>query len=266
MLRSLSIPARVVKGFRGCDSQGDGRYVVRQRHAHAWVEVLVPRPGAREKATLAPPAGFTARPDIDLPPLAEPAYDWVSLDPTPEVETAPFSPLFEFSQLWQDIQRMARQGWQTLIVDYNADEQANLWDILRSDLPLARLRKLGFAASALFVIFCATLLLRRVSRRRPATSTAAFDTTGFYPRLVRILSRYACLRPSVGQTPREYGEAARSFLQRHPALSAVAELPRRVVELFYRVRFGAQPLNEDERRALDAELHRFATAVRQDGG
>lgn len=252
MLRSLSIPARVVKGFRGCESQGDGLYVVRHRHAHAWVEVLVPRPDAREKAP---------------PPLAEPVYDWVSLDPTPVGEAAPSASFFSFSRLWLDIQRMARQGWQTLIVDYNADEQADLWDTLRSGHHLARLRKLGFVVAALLIIFCAGLVLRRGwRRRRSAASPAASDTAAFYPRLVRILSRYVALRPSVGETPREYGEAARSFLQTHPALNALAGLPLRVVDLFYRVRFGDRPLNEEERQALDGELNRLAEAVRQEGG
>ena len=41
MLRSVGIPARVVKGYRGCDHLGDGEYVVRHSHAHAWVEILV---------------------------------------------------------------------------------------------------------------------------------------------------------------------------------------------------------------------------------
>src|SRR5262249_59177878 len=43
MLRSLGIPARIVKGFRGADALGDGTYAVRQSHAHSWVEVLLRR-------------------------------------------------------------------------------------------------------------------------------------------------------------------------------------------------------------------------------
>ena len=43
MLRWVRIPARVVKGYRGCESQGHGKYVVRHSHAHAWVEMLAPR-------------------------------------------------------------------------------------------------------------------------------------------------------------------------------------------------------------------------------
>src|SRR5260221_11868460 len=46
MLRSVHIPARVVLGFRGAESRGDGWYDVRQCHAHSWVEVYVNRPDA----------------------------------------------------------------------------------------------------------------------------------------------------------------------------------------------------------------------------
>lgn len=44
MCQSLRVPARTVNGFR-CDEYNPfgGHYIVRQSHAHAWVEVLLPR-------------------------------------------------------------------------------------------------------------------------------------------------------------------------------------------------------------------------------
>src|SRR5262249_13309122 len=42
MLRSHGIPTRIVKGYRGIDDVGGGRYLIRQNHAHSWVEALVP--------------------------------------------------------------------------------------------------------------------------------------------------------------------------------------------------------------------------------
>ena len=49
MLRSQGIPAVLVLGFKGCEpAEEPGRYIVRQEHAHAWVEALIqdyrPRP------------------------------------------------------------------------------------------------------------------------------------------------------------------------------------------------------------------------------
>lgn len=42
MLRSLDIPARVAVGFTPGDALGEDEFLVRRRHAHAWVEVLFP--------------------------------------------------------------------------------------------------------------------------------------------------------------------------------------------------------------------------------
>lgn len=74
MLRSQGIAAQLVTGYRGCESHGNGRYDVRQSHAHAWVEALIYR---SPPAQLLPPL-----PDDASPKLTE-AQHWLSLDPTP---------------------------------------------------------------------------------------------------------------------------------------------------------------------------------------
>ena len=246
MLRSVGIPARVVKGFRGCESIGDGSYVVRHRHAHAWVEILLPRRSADATAVLA---------------HGEQLYEWLELDATPPESTTTASRL-SLSFFWEEVQRIGKQGWQTLIIDYNAEEQADLWDMLHSGRGLLQLLKLGLVVAAIVAVFCFGLFLRRLLRPHRRSEVRLSDTVAFYLRLIHILGRYASLRPTFGQTPREYGEAARTFLQTSPGLAALAELPIHVVDLFYRVRFGGQPLSEDEHQALDADLDRFAEALR----
>ena len=42
MARSLGIPARVAAGFAPGEPMGDGLYLVRERNAHAWVEIYFP--------------------------------------------------------------------------------------------------------------------------------------------------------------------------------------------------------------------------------
>jgi hypothetical protein len=42
MARSLGIPARVAVGFAPGEAIGDGLYLVRERNAHAWVEIYFP--------------------------------------------------------------------------------------------------------------------------------------------------------------------------------------------------------------------------------
>jgi transglutaminase-like putative cysteine protease len=240
MLRSVGIPARVVKGFRGCDSQGDGQYLVRHSHAHAWVEILVPR-GTWN------------------------TYDWLTLDATPP---APATSVHRhsFSFLWDDVGRFCLQWWRALIVEYDGDEQAGLWEMLISVRPLSLLWKLGLIA----LVGCAAFAVARIQRRLrdPRNGVGVNNDTGIcrsdaaiYPRLVRILARSISLCPRLAQTPREYGAEAQALLLRRPSWAALAELPKRVIELFYRARFGGRPLNEGERQEIKAELDRFAEAL-----
>ena len=70
----------------------------------------------------------------------------------------------------------------------------------------------------------------------------------------------ATARPA--QTPREFGADARGALA--GSFSPFAELPARVVALFYRSRFGGSPPTEVERATLDAELDRLTTALRRE--
>jgi transglutaminase-like putative cysteine protease len=235
MLRSVGIPARLVKGYRGHDTQGDGLYLVRHRHAHAWVEILVPNGSSRP-----------------------PTFDWLTLDPTP-ADSSISQPPFSLSLLWEDIQRSCLEWWRARIVGYNADEQADLWDNLKSEGRLALLLKLTIAVIVFIAAGCVMFLLSRRLRR---SDLAGIDEeTTFYARFVRIVERHASLRPAYGQTPREYGATVRAFLQTRPAWEGLRELPARVVDLFYRVRFGRQPLSEGEQTALQLELDRFAATL-----
>jgi transglutaminase-like putative cysteine protease len=232
MLRSIAIPARVVKGFRGCDSQGEGLYVVRHSHAHAWVEILAPRGWNR--------------------------YDWLILDATPPAPAASAHG-FSFSYFWEETGKFCLQWWRSLILEYDGDEQAGLWEMLMSVRPLSLLRVLGLAASAGIVLFAFGLFLRRL--RRPRNGVVVCSDAAIYPRLVRILARNVSLRPRFAQTPREYVTEAHTLLLTKPRWAALAELPRRVVELFYRVRYGGRPLNAGEREEIKEKLDRFAEAL-----
>ena len=250
MLRSVGIPARVVKGYRGCDNQGGGQYVVRHSHAHAWVEMLAPH---------SPTANGP-----DFPPHRRPffPYDWLTLDATPP-EPAASAEGWSFTHLWDETGRFCLQWWRALIVEYDGDEQADLWNILMSARALPLLLNLVLAASVCVLGFILWLFLRRL--RLPRNTIRDRGDTAIYPRLVQLLTRYVSLRPHFGQTPHEYSAEARAILQTRPALAALADLPRRVVELFYRVRYGSQPLNDGERQRIDSELDRFAEALRRHG-
>ena len=134
MLRSQRIPARLVTGFASDEwDPAAGVLTVRQRHAHAWVEVL------------------------------DPAAGWVTVDPTPAGGREGAS-----SPAWHERLRDRLAGiWTSIVVfDDGARERALAWfsDLpsltagIASEHPVA-----GGAAAALLLVL---VLLRRAARRR----------------------------------------------------------------------------------------------------
>lgn len=91
LLRTVGIPARLVTGFLATEWNAFGNYyTVRQRDAHAWVEVYFPQSG------------------------------WITMDPTPPVPEAT-TPTW-----WQSagsVMDSARLKWDRFFVHYNANDQ-----------------------------------------------------------------------------------------------------------------------------------------------
>ena len=106
MLRSVGIPARLVTGFLATEWNEFGNYyTVRQRDAHAWVEVYYPQSG------------------------------WVTMDPTPS-NPAAFTPSF-----WMGFQRLAesmRLHWDRLFIRYSGRDQLEIISSLRDGGDSAR--------------------------------------------------------------------------------------------------------------------------------
>ncbi|MEL7266393.1 MAG: DUF3488 and transglutaminase-like domain-containing protein [Planctomycetota bacterium] len=94
ILRSHGIPCRLVVGYRTEErSQYDGRYIVRQLHAHAWLEALLDRNDL--------PEGLA-----DMPGQPVSSEVWMRLDPTPGrggVDGAGVNQLVDLAQnIWDD--------------------------------------------------------------------------------------------------------------------------------------------------------------------
>lgn len=232
MLRVIGVPARVIKGYRGFDSGNDGVYQVRQSHAHAWVEVLV--------ASESDPKGF----------------DWLTLDPTPEADQSRLA-LSPLTRLWQ-LQQTGQALWQSLIVGYGSREQADLWDSLLSwSRWQGRLPWVGAGLAAVGLLVAVRGQRRRWRPRQPGAGP-------LYERLALVLSRKLHLTARSDETPRELAARAEEALGRRSGVPAsLVGVPGRVVELFYRARFGgeapaAAQLAEAaaELEALEGELGR----------
>jgi transglutaminase-like putative cysteine protease len=229
-LRALGIPARIVTGYRGADGQGDGRYALRNSMYHAWVEVPVPRG-----------------------PAGQEHWHWLALDPTPAGEAAA-PPVLSLSRWWVKGRDAWDFFWKEFIVDYNAEQQEEMWSGLGSSLSQARGWRLPAGAAGVLLAAGAVLVAVRLAARlrRPRGAPREAAPVGFYRRLLAILARRRRLRPRPSQTPREFAEEARQALA--GAAGGLASLPAEVAELLYRVRYGGVPLSEAEGRDVDRRL------------
>jgi hypothetical protein len=113
LLRQAGIPARLVNGFMGLEWNDLGHYmVVRQQHAHSWVEAYLPRKG------------------------------WVIYDPTPA------DPLFSLNSFDDPMSRaldLLRLNWQRYILSFSINDQAELLSHLQTtgDETLKSIKALG---------------------------------------------------------------------------------------------------------------------------
>jgi len=158
MLRTLGMPARIVNGFSGAEWNPVGEYwVVRQLHAHSWVEVWFPQDG------------------------------WVLFDPTPAaqggVQQSARLTLLGRVRAWADVGGVT---WSRVMLDYGLDTQVkglrkglqslgdlgtgtvSLGDLLRGDdaqAPDARGSRQGLvllaAVGGSLLVVLAVLALRR---------------------------------------------------------------------------------------------------------
>jgi hypothetical protein len=113
LLRLAGIPARLVNGFMGLEWNDLGQYmVVRQHHAHSWVEAYLPNKG------------------------------WVVYDPTPA------DPMFSLNRFDNPLNRaldLLQLNWQRYILNYSIVDQAVLLTHLQStgEETLAAIKGLG---------------------------------------------------------------------------------------------------------------------------
>ena len=118
MLRTIGIPARLVTGFLATEwNEFGGYFTVRQRDAHAWVEVYFPQSG------------------------------WITMDPTPTISAT------VANNRWESISRLGESiwlQWDRLFVRYSAKDQLAVVHGVRegSDVVRERVSRWGSLFSA----------------------------------------------------------------------------------------------------------------------
>jgi hypothetical protein len=259
MLRCAGIPARMVNGFRGAEKVDDtskpGWYEVKESHAHAWVEALVGREDSQNPNEL---------------------Y-WLTLDPSPVEADTETANGFSLTQWWERTASLSRVYWRSVFIDGNVDlvygPASPLVEALYTPFEarngaapmLARL--IGGALLTLAGLLGAFLLIRRRAKGPvpPADVTQSDQVPveiAFYHRFLEILRRLFGLRPRPSQTPLEFGEMIRAAWHGASSTARFADLPLKIVELFYRVRYGGRSLAQGDETKIKARLDDIEETMR----
>ena len=262
MCRSVGIEARVVTGFVTNEAdETSGQYIVRARHAHAWVEALVPI------------SDFVAdADDADPPPLR-----WRTFDATPMANTSRMMGIS--GNLWARARRMIERlesAWLNAVVAFDGSRQVEVlgpsmgpagWvgDLaerfarargngLSRIVTTAAAFAIGFAVAAGSLVVLRWGLARRAASgaRSSSARVEARASTRALARLDRTVRKGGMPRPAwVGAV-----DHAAAIAQRHPSAGAIAD---RIARTCYAVRFGATDPRSlsavrTDLRALAAEL------------
>jgi transglutaminase-like putative cysteine protease len=218
MLRTRGIPTRVATGFLAHEWQADaGYWTVRERDAHAWLEVAFEDVG------------------------------WVTFDPTPADAArrglgAELDGASSDEAPWEERVSAALQRW--------LGAEGSLGELLGTLLSapatlVQRVPALWLLPSAL-VLLLLHLLVRDTRRARwdDGPDGLPARTHGLYQRLARVLAQHGHRR-RVGQTPREFARGLDGVGP--PALARVG----RATELYYGARYGRRPLAEGEQKFVE---------------
>jgi transglutaminase-like putative cysteine protease len=288
MLRSQGVPARMAIGFKGGEWNAPGMYYqVQQLHAHTWVEAYL-------DAKDVPPSAFAA--DETKPPGA-----WMVLDPTVGESdggnagqaTGLLARLRQYTDytqvLWANyvVGLSARRQQEGIYAPLVAGVRAGIHNLVGPDVwrhrldaaansPLGRFWRWyrrhwfdwrgGLVAAGISLLLVALYLavrrfggqLRRLVRKRSGKHEP--PSLEMYRRLEAVLARKGFQRPA-GQTAHEFAVAAGGQLAESAELNRVSHLPRRIVESFYRVRFGGRTLDNREGEAVELALRELELAL-----
>lgn len=256
LLRAVGIPARLVTGFLATEWNEFGQYyTVRQRDAHAWVEVYFPQSG------------------------------WLTLDPTPSSAEATTQSWWESAGSVVD---SARLQWDSLFVSYSASDQFAVvqglresGDAVRTKLSNSLTSMLANGARMLFTLLktltpstiphvalllalalvTSYLLLHRFRRyggkrlREDLYSSDQRIVIALYRSMVDCFARHGIAK-SASATPLE-------FLQHiHEQWGEAWPAAGALTHLYARVRFGEAPLTAEERSYAEGHLHTLRKLVR----
>ncbi len=240
-LRSLGIPARFVTGFKGYDATGDdGKMTIRQEHAHAWVEVLIPRPAPDDFPFKNPEAA-----------KAKTVWHWLSLDPTPGTLAAPTG-----GGNWFDSARQKSVAFlNDFIIGYNPDKRVKAVEALQD----TAVEWAPYFGGIIALAILAIVARKKYRKHLGAATPAAESDLLWYRRYLHALRPHGFF-PSAGQTPKEFAEGVAAALGASAAAVVIA-VPAFVTSKLYRVRYAGAPLTAAEEAEVAAAVATLEAAL-----
>ncbi len=274
MLRAVNVPTRIVSGFKGGNVNAiSGAFEVEQRHAHVWVEAFI----EGEEGL-----GY-----------------WMIVDPTPAARDASVASFASRIGAAHDLASVVSSTWSRLIsIDINAQESSlyvplqsafrNWWNPPGGSRPFVALlvaqivdfmtdpsqwfTVTGLLVAASIAVVSAGLLYVVRHRRdmwrwftslwRPKQTDRQIRIA-FYERFEALCRQLGLVRPRF-QTQREFastvGPRIRELVQSPDWLP---ELPPRLVEFFYRARFGEEELASPDIDQLNRDMTALEEALKK---
>ena len=268
MLQSVDIPARVVNGFKGCDLNAvSGRYEVKEKYGHTWIEAFV-------------------------------EGDWETYDPTPAAPRAEL--VKQGSQLdwWTDLRLAFNDGWFNTIQKMSIQKQeAFIRPWLNAGKKwMETIKEQGILASiklfitevlldpsrwvsietwiaTFFLLLVPSLIFRanpikklwqliqKLASKLGVDSRPQKSIIRFYENFRNTCQSHGLeMRPN--RTAMENAADASSFFSDRLRDEPDRKLPFRIADTFNRVRFGNDEMNSDIVAEIRKDVARFAELLK----
>ena len=227
-LRSAGVPARVVTGYLGGESNPvDGYMIVRQSDAHAWVEVWMAGGWRRiDPTAISAPRRLAADVAAALP-AGDPLPAWLRIQN---------EWLRDLRWRWEAV----ANTWNQWLLGYDSERQRDL--LRRLGMPSPDWRSMTVAlgtASAIALTLLAVLTLRQRRRQDPLQALwlracGRLGRSGL-PRLghegpLAYAERVATARPEIATTVRDLADCYARLRYGPPDPAGITQLRRRVAE------------------------------------
>jgi hypothetical protein len=243
LMRAVNIPARVVTGYQGGESNPyDGTVTVRQYDAHAWSEVWLEGSGW----TRVDPTGAVAPNRISLgsEQVLQQEESFLGDDRFALVR-------FRNSLLLNDLRlrlEMMDYAWNRFVLNYNQETQFQLFNSL-----FGNVTRLKIIMAAVSFILLVTLFVAFVIFRKPAIAPRP-PATQQYLRFCEYLARQGFARKP-GETPLHYLErVGAANPQWREAMQAVTQS---YVELAYASKEAANDTDPAKLKLLQRRVRNF---------